>query len=113
MRKVAFIIIVFVLLFCSFPSALLAAKNQESTPSGIPYAELKQYMDEYASNYIGKTTTGASVVIVKDGELISNRSYGYADLENQVEVTPSTVFEWGSATKLLVWTSVMQLVEQG
>lgn len=112
MRKVAFILVV-VFLFSSFPMTLVAAKNPEVTPSGIAYPELKQYVDEYAADYIGATTIGASVVIVKDGELIINTSFGYADLENQVEVTSETVFEWGSATKLLVWTSVMQLVEQG
>ena len=112
MRKVA-CMIVFILLFCSFPLTLLAAKNQEFTPSGIAYSELEQYMDEYASKYIGRTTMGAVVGLVKDGELIVNKSYGYADLENQVEITTDAVFEWGSATKLLVWTSVMQLVEQG
>lgn len=112
MRKAGFILVV-VLLFSSFPMTIFAAKNPDVTPSGIAYPELKQYVDEYAADYIGTTTTGASVVIVKDGELIINTSFGYADLENQLEVTPDTVFEWGSATKLLVWTSVMQLVEQG
>ena len=112
MRKTAFMI-VFVILLCSFPLNLEAAKNQANTPSGIPYPELKHRVDDYAAKYIGSKTAGASVVIMKDGELIVNSSYGYLDLENQVEVTSDTVFEWGSATKLLVWTSVMQLVEQG
>ena len=40
MRKTAFMI-VFVILLCSFPLNLEAAKNQANTPSGIPYPELK------------------------------------------------------------------------
>ncbi|MCL2412401.1 MAG: beta-lactamase family protein, partial [Treponema sp.] len=31
----------------------------------------------------------------------------------ELRVSNDSVFEWGSATKLLLWTSVMQLVEQG
>ena len=112
MRK-ASLISVFIIIFCHFPLISLAETNQGITPSGIAYSELKQQVDEYVAKYIGKTTAGASIVVVKDGELIINTSYGYEDLEKQLEVKPDTVFEWGSATKLLVWTSVMQLVEQG
>ncbi|MEK5070951.1 serine hydrolase domain-containing protein [Sporosarcina sp. FSL K6-1508] len=112
MRR-AIIISILVVIFHYFPLTSLAADSQENTPSGIPYSQLGQQVDDYVANYIGKSTAGASIVVVKDGELIINQSYGYADLEKQVEVTPDSVFEWGSATKLLVWTSVMQLVEQG
>ena len=112
MRKVI-LFVVFVLLISQYPTTMLAAENRDATPSGIPYSELQQRVDEYAANYIGETTTGAAIAVVKDGELIINSSYGYADLEKKEEVREDTVFEWGSATKLLVWTSVMQLVEQG
>ena len=109
MRKI--ILMVFVLVLCSVSAA--SAKEGMLTPSGIPYDELKDRVDEYATKYIGTSTAGANVLIVKDGEIFMNTSYGYADVENQIKVTPDTVFEWGSVTKLLVWTSVMQLVEQG
>lgn len=112
MRKVI-LFVVFVLLISQYPTTMLAAANRDITPSGIPYSELQKQVDEYAANYIGKTTTGAAIAIVKDGELIINSSYGYADLEKKLKVGEDSVFEWGSATKLLVWTSVMQLVEQG
>ncbi|KAA0955970.1 serine hydrolase [Sporosarcina sp. ANT_H38] len=91
----------------------VSANEGMLTPSGIPYTELKDRVDEYSSKYIGTSTAGANVLIVKDGEIFMNTSYGYADVENQIKVTADTVFEWGSVTKLLVWTSVMQLVEQG
>ena len=109
MRKI--ILMVLVLVLCSVSVA--SANEGMLTPSGIPYTELKDRVDEYASKYIGTSTAGANVLIVKDGEIFMNTSYGFADVENQKKVTPDTVFEWGSVTKLLVWTSVMQLVEQG
>lgn len=99
------------MVLCSVPAA--SAKESMLTPAGIAYAELKERVDEYASKYIGTTTAGANVLIVKDGEIVLNTAYGYSDVENQVNVTTDNVFEWGSVTKLLVWTSVMQLVEQG
>ena len=109
MRKVTLIILV--LLLCSVSAG--SANEDVLTPSGIPYSVLKDRVDEYVSDYIDTSTAGANVLIMKDGEIFMNTSYGYANIENQIKVTPDTVLEWGSVTKLLVWTSVKQLVEQG
>ena len=57
---------------------------------------------------------GAVVAVVKDGQLLFSKGYGYADFENRVPVSPEfTLFRTGSVTKLFTWTAVMQLVEQG
>lgn len=57
---------------------------------------------------------GATVAVVKDGEIILSKGYGFADLEARKPVDPeTTMFRIGSVTKLFVWTSVMQLVEEG
>ncbi|WP_083938065.1 serine hydrolase domain-containing protein [Paenibacillus daejeonensis] len=85
-----------------------------TTPTGVPYEELEDFVDEYAGRYVGQRTVGAAVVIVKDGEIILSKGYGYTDMELQQPVDPQrTVWEWGSISKLTVWTAVMQLVEQG
>ncbi|MDG2090267.1 MAG: serine hydrolase [Gammaproteobacteria bacterium] len=56
---------------------------------------------------------GAVVTVVKDGEVLANRGYGYADLATGETVNPAeTLFRPGSISKLFTWTSVMQLVEQ-
>jgi len=82
------------------------------TPSGIPISELEQFIDNYAAEFINTKTAGAAIAVTKDGEVVFNKAYGYA-IQDVSEVTLDSVFEWGSATKLLVWTSVMQLAEQG
>jgi len=85
----------------------------EETPSGIPFSKLEKTIDEYVANYIGKTTPGAAVGIVKDGKIVFLKGYGYADIEKQIPVDPkNTVFEWASTSKLFTWASIMQLVEQ-
>lgn len=84
-----------------------------ATPSGIPLTGLEAFVDDYVKEYIGKQTVGASVVMVKDGQVVLSKGYGYADVEQQIPVTPDTVMEWGSISKLAVWASVMQLAEQG
>ncbi|NUU78798.1 serine hydrolase domain-containing protein [Paenibacillus xylanilyticus] len=103
--------LVFVLVACAVP--VYAEEEQiQTTPSRIPLTELEDTIDSYvATNQ--KNTAAVSIVAIKNGETIFNKAYGYADIEQQRKADSSTVFEWGSVTKLLVWTSVMQLVEQG
>lgn len=102
------------LLFSSGVTVLAAEKTGgEATPSGIPLAGLEAFVDDYVKEYIGQQTVGASIVVVKDGQVVLSKGYGYADVEQQIPVSPDTVMEWGSISKLAVWTAVMQLVEQG
>jgi CubicO group peptidase (beta-lactamase class C family) len=57
---------------------------------------------------------GAAIVVVKDGETLFSKGYGYADLDDQLPVDPAqTVFRVGSVSKLFTWTAAMQAVEQG
>lgn len=57
---------------------------------------------------------GAVVVVVKDGQILTERGFGYADVAGRKPVDPKlTLFRPGSVSKLFTWTAVMQLVEQG
>jgi CubicO group peptidase (beta-lactamase class C family) len=57
---------------------------------------------------------GAVVVIVKDGQVLTQRGFGYADVAARKRVDPAaTMFRAGSISKLFTWTAIMQLVEQG
>ena len=57
---------------------------------------------------------GAVVVVVKDGQFVTARGFGYADLDKRTPVDPNkTLFRPGSVSKLVTWTAVMQQVEQG
>lgn len=57
---------------------------------------------------------GAVIVVVKDGKVLTERGFGYADLKTQKRVDPAaTLFRPGSISKLFTWTAVMQLVQAG
>jgi len=57
---------------------------------------------------------GAVVSVVKDGKVLFQSGYGYADVEKKIPMDPERVMtRIGSTSKLFTWTAVMQLVEQG
>ena len=73
------------------------------------------WLDGFMPIAIGKSDIpGAVVVVVKDGQILTSRGYGFANTEKRTEVVPATtMFRPGSVSKLFTWTAVMQQVEQG
>lgn len=57
---------------------------------------------------------GAVVTVVRDGQVIAARGYGFSDVAKRQPVDPDrTLFRPGSVSKLVTWTAVMQQVEAG
>src|SRR3546814_18375878 len=57
---------------------------------------------------------GAVVVVVRGGEVVLQKGYGYSDVAKRAPVLPeTTLFRPGSVSKLFTWTAVMQPVEAG
>ena len=58
-------------------------------------------------------TSGAAVVVAKDGEIVYEYYYGYADKKAKEPITENTYFRLASVTKLVTAIRTMQLVERG
>lgn len=102
------------LLIILFLSVAPKAQAMEQTPSGLPFTQLETAIDAYAAQHIGVSSPGAAVTVVKDGEVIFSKGYGYADTESKTPIDPAeTVFEYGSVSKLFVYVTLMQLYEDG
>jgi CubicO group peptidase (beta-lactamase class C family) len=78
-------------------------------------AELEAFLEGIMTAYMEtRHIAGATLAVVKDGEIFFTKGYGYADVEERTPVDPErTLFRPGSVSKLFTWTAVMQLVEQG
>jgi CubicO group peptidase (beta-lactamase class C family) len=89
-----------------------------ATPSAAPElnrADLDAWLDGYMP-YALKAAgiPGAVVVVVKDGQPLTMRGFGYSDVKARKAVDPeNTLFRPGSVSKLLTWTAVMQQVQAG
>ena len=56
---------------------------------------------------------GVVLLVRKDGELVYDKAFGYADIENKIPATKKTMFRLASMTKPITAIAVMQLVEMG
>ena len=56
---------------------------------------------------------GASLAVIKDGQIILAKGYGLANVEHQVPAKPETIYQSGSMGKQFTATAVMMLVESG
>src|ERR1700722_10025726 len=92
-----------------------------AAPAGAPAAvpltadDLNAWLDGYMPYALHTgDIAGAVVAVVKDGQIVTERGFGYADVEKRTPVDPKlTLFRPGSVSKLFTWTAVMQQVEQG
>jgi CubicO group peptidase (beta-lactamase class C family) len=89
-----------------------------ATPAPAPAmtaADVEAFLDGVVPVQLERDNiAGAVVCVVKDGQVLFEKGYGYADREKKVKVSATdTLFRPGSISKLFTWTSVMQLQEQG
>ena len=56
---------------------------------------------------------GISAVVVKDGQIVYENAFGYANLDSQVPLTTNHFMRIASISKSFTATSLMQLVEKG
>jgi CubicO group peptidase (beta-lactamase class C family) len=97
------------------PAAGGVIPNPSITPHSLDKADLSTWLDGFVPYAIESgDIAGGVVAVVKDGELLLAKGYGYSDVATHTPVDPErTLFRPGSVSKLFTWTAVMQLVEQG
>ncbi|MEP6679697.1 MAG: serine hydrolase domain-containing protein, partial [Betaproteobacteria bacterium] len=90
---------------------------QKATPLGpaLTAPDVSAWLDGYLPYALGTgDIAGAVVVVVQNGEILTMRGYGFADVARRTPVDPAlTLFRPGSVSKLVTWTAVMQQVESG
>jgi CubicO group peptidase (beta-lactamase class C family) len=91
-----------------------AAEIKPATPQ-LMKKDLEAFLDGFVPVQLQQDDiAGAVVCVVKDGEVIFAKGYGYSDVKTRKPVTvDATLFRPGSISKTFTWTAVMQLVEQG
>lgn len=70
-------------------------------------------IDKIFSEWDKPNSPGASIGIIKNGELIYARGYGMANLEYDIPNSPTSVFRIASTSKQFTAASIILLVEKG
>lgn len=96
-------------------SAASAAANPGSTPHALEKADLEAFFDGIIPLQLERSDiAGATVLVMKNGQTLLKKGYGYSDFAKKTPVDPdNTIFRLASISKLFTWVSVMQLAEQG
>jgi CubicO group peptidase (beta-lactamase class C family) len=97
-----------------------ASQNPVPTvPANVPHIlehnDLEAFFDGILPLQLERSdVAGTSVLVMKDGQVLLQKGYGYSDWAKKKPVDPeTTMFRLASISKLFTWISVMQLVEQG
>jgi CubicO group peptidase (beta-lactamase class C family) len=108
---VALLAVVAASVFSIRPGFLAAPRPQSVADNGaaeLPDAE--QFLEALVE---ADAPPGLTALVVKDGELLYARGFGYADGPRGVPATPDTIYRWWSITKVFTAVAVMQLVDEG
>ena len=101
------------------PSEAAEAKPSPTTPPPAAHplekADLAAFFDGLVPLQMERSdVAGATVLVMKDGQELLKKGYGYSDVTKKASVDPdTTMFRLASISKLFTWVSVMQLAEQG
>jgi CubicO group peptidase (beta-lactamase class C family) len=77
--------------------------------------DLSSFLDGFLPTALERgDMAGATVAVVKDGSVLLERGYGFADVTRRRAVDPdTTLFRIGSISKTFTWTALMQLAQEG
>ena len=70
-------------------------------------------LDALLQKYVDDGLPGCGMVIAKKGEILYEKYFGYADVENKVPLEQKHLFRQASLTKVAMYTTAMMLYEQG
>ena len=103
----------FILVFLITANFQIYAQSTDKAIAGISLDKLEHY-EEFISKEINQDKIpGATVLIVRDGKIVLQESYGHRDIENQSSMKTDDIFFIQSMTKPIITTAFMMLFEEG
>jgi CubicO group peptidase (beta-lactamase class C family) len=94
-------------LFFTFITFSTLSSFSQNTNKGL-FNKIDSYLESSLTNGFSGV-----VLVSKKGEIILSKGYGWADRENKIPNSSSTVFNIGSVTKQFTASAILKLAEQG
>jgi len=108
------------LLLLSTAISLIMAYPDKSKPDKEDYIQGSlvirndtcKLIDNYLTKLSAEKNFSGGLLIVKNGEKIFSKGYGWADKDKKIPFSPTTLASMGSITKAFTATAIMKLIEQ-
>jgi len=96
-------------------TGFLACALVLARPVGAGAADEKKTaaVDEVFADLVKPGSPGCALGVYREGKIIYSKGYGLANLEENVPITPQSVFDIGSTSKQFTAASVLLLEKQG
>jgi len=94
-------------------TGLLAATVSRSFAAPDIATEEAVQVDAIFKPWDSTTTPGCAVAVAKNGHAVYQHGYGMADLDHDVKITPTTVFNVGSIAKQFTAAAILILAQEG
>ncbi len=75
--------------------------------------DVAKQVDKIFEKWDRPDSPGCALGIYKDGQIVYKRGYGMANLNDDVPITPATVFHVASMSKQFTAASILLLAQQG
>ncbi len=102
-RKAYLSLIFSILISLHFCHASASEKNDRFDQARI---KIQKYLEE-------NNVSSIAVAIAKDGAILWEEAFGFADVEKQIKATPHTMYSLASISKPMTATGLMILLERG
>ncbi len=97
----------------SFCLVILTAGSLNSQPSHETLDRSKRVDIDRVFAHFNHDTPGAALAVVRNGEIIYKKGYGLSNLEYDIPITPSSLFQVGSIAKQFTAMCFVLLAQEG
>jgi CubicO group peptidase (beta-lactamase class C family) len=94
-------------------SSCVIANNGIAAAQKVSEASLRERLEQIANSYTADNTFMGSVLVARGNEILLNKGYGKANLEQSIPNDPDTKFRIGSLTKQFTAALVLLLQQDG
>jgi CubicO group peptidase (beta-lactamase class C family) len=106
------LLLIFITAFFSYSDAQ-TIKISGNQLASIDYKRLAN-IDTLINGYINRDwVKGVVTIVVKDGQVVQNKAYGYSDAETKKPMQPNSIFRIASQTKAIVSAGILVLYDEG
>ena len=109
MRKV----ILFILLVCAFSPVAFPQAGADGLRDQAAQKSLTDKVDKLFGQWDKADSPGCALGVIRNGEFVYKRGYGMANLEYNIPITPTSIFEIQSTSKQFTAMSILLLARQG